>query len=104
MNTNQMSFNFVQSDKQAKHYENLNRRLSKVEFSKLDSRTPYQGKKRCFGEYKCQKCLKMWKSANSRANESQKCSVCQNQVFPEKQVTYFLVFIFKFSNNFCSFY
>ena len=48
--------------------------------------TPYQGKKRCFGEYKCPRCLKEWKSSNSRANEPQMCTGCHNKVFPHKQV------------------
>lgn len=47
--------------------------------------TPYQGNKRCFGEYTCQRCNKQWKSANSRSNESQRCTCCGQQVFPMKQ-------------------
>jgi hypothetical protein len=48
--------------------------------------TPYQGKKRCFGEFKCEKCGKEWKSSNSKANETQTCSSCFNQCYPFKQI------------------
>ena len=47
--------------------------------------TPYQGKKRCFGEYRCQRCMKTWKSANSRANEPQVCTNCHASVYAMKQ-------------------
>lgn len=50
------------------------------------SQTPYQGKKRCFGEYKCKACLNTWRSANSRSNEYQKCSKCGANVYPLRQV------------------
>ncbi len=49
--------------------------------------TPYQGKKRCFGEYNCTNCGKSWSSANSRSNEFQKCTKCNTQVYPSKQVS-----------------
>ena len=55
---------------------------------KINPLTSYQGKKRCFGEYKCHVCLKTWKSANSRANESQLCTRCYAQVFPIKQKSF----------------
>lgn len=47
--------------------------------------TPYQGKKRCFGEYKCPNCDRKWMSCNSYANQPQKCLKCQINVFPSKQ-------------------
>jgi hypothetical protein len=47
--------------------------------------TPYQGKKRCFGEFECSTCKKVWKSANSKANTPQQCTKCQNLVYPKKQ-------------------
>lgn len=47
--------------------------------------TPYQGKKRCFGEFVCQSCGKSWKSANSKANTPQECTRCHTFVFPSKQ-------------------
>ncbi|XP_049950797.1 zinc finger CCHC domain-containing protein 24-like [Schistocerca serialis cubense] len=47
--------------------------------------TPYQGKKRCFGEYKCPKCKRKWMSGNSWANMSQQCIKCHVHVFPHKQ-------------------
>jgi len=66
-----------------------NKSLFKVEVC-LDNggkeiKTPYQGKKRCFGEFKCQACGKEWKSANSRANETQTCTRCYMQVLPIRQ-------------------
>ncbi|XP_011503020.1 PREDICTED: zinc finger CCHC domain-containing protein 24-like [Ceratosolen solmsi marchali] len=47
--------------------------------------TPYQGKKRCFGEYKCPKCKRKWMSGNSWANMSQQCIKCHINVYPHKQ-------------------
>lgn len=47
--------------------------------------TPYQGVKRCFGEFKCQKCKRKWMSANSWANHSQMCIKCKLPIFPFKQ-------------------
>ena len=47
--------------------------------------TPYQGRRRSFGEFECPKCLKTWASANSWANTGQKCSVCFILVYPHKQ-------------------
>lgn len=52
---------------------------------KASNPTPYQGKKRCFGEFACQNCGKNWKSANSKANTPQECTRCHNFVFPSKQ-------------------
>ncbi|CAK8686341.1 unnamed protein product [Clavelina lepadiformis] len=47
--------------------------------------TPYQGKKRCFGEYKCPKCKRKWMSGNSWANMGQDCIKCHINVYPHKQ-------------------
>ncbi|XP_048761558.1 zinc finger CCHC domain-containing protein 24-like isoform X4 [Ostrea edulis] len=47
--------------------------------------TPYQGKKRCFGEYKCPKCKRKWMSGNSWANTGQSCIKCNIMVYPHKQ-------------------
>ncbi|XP_057215182.1 zinc finger CCHC domain-containing protein 24-like [Triplophysa rosa] len=47
--------------------------------------TPYQGKKRCFGEYKCPKCKRKWMSGNSWANMGQECIKCHINVYPYKQ-------------------
>ncbi|XP_071450502.1 zinc finger CCHC domain-containing protein 24-like [Hetaerina americana] len=47
--------------------------------------TPYQGKKRCFGEYKCPKCKRKWMSGNSWANMGQECIKCHINVYPQKQ-------------------
>lgn len=53
---------------------------------KGEGRTPYQGKKRCFGEYKCSKCKRKWMSGNSWANMSQACIKCHIEIYPHKQV------------------
>ena len=50
--------------------------------------TPYQGTKRCFGEFKCPRCKRKWKSGNSWANAGQDCVKCKIMVYPEKQVSY----------------
>ncbi|KAM6951674.1 zinc finger CCHC domain-containing protein 24-like isoform 2-T2 [Aplochiton taeniatus] len=52
---------------------------------KGDGLTPYQGKKRCFGEYKCPKCKRKWMSGNSWANMGQECIKCHINVYPHKQ-------------------
>ncbi|ODN01037.1 Zinc finger CCHC domain-containing protein 24 [Orchesella cincta] len=52
---------------------------------RTDSLTPYQGKKRCFGEYKCPKCKRKWMSGNSWANMGQECIKCHINVYPHKQ-------------------
>lgn len=48
--------------------------------------TPYQGKKRCYGLFKCTKCHRKWISCNSWANRSQSCIKCKIDVYPYKQV------------------
>lgn len=47
--------------------------------------TPYQGKKRCFGEYKCPSCKRKWMSGNSWSNMGQMCIKCSILVYPHKQ-------------------
>ncbi|KAA0193771.1 hypothetical protein HAZT_HAZT006105 [Hyalella azteca] len=49
--------------------------------------TPYQGKKRCFGEFRCTKCKRKWMSGNSWANCSQECIKCRIKVYPHKQLS-----------------
>lgn len=53
----------------------------------MEGLTPYQGKKRCFGEYKCPKCKRKWMSGNSWANMGQECIKCHINVYPHKQVS-----------------
>ncbi|XP_039756355.1 zinc finger CCHC domain-containing protein 24-like isoform X2 [Pararge aegeria] len=48
--------------------------------------TPYQGKKRCFGEYRCPQCKRRWMSANSWANSGQDCNKCRINVYPHRQM------------------
>ncbi|GAB0098051.1 zinc finger CCHC domain-containing protein 24-like [Sergentomyia squamirostris] len=52
---------------------------------KAEGKTPYQGKKRCFGEYKCPRCKRKWMSGNSWANMGQECIKCHVNVYPHKQ-------------------
>ncbi|KAJ3645212.1 hypothetical protein Zmor_022891 [Zophobas morio] len=52
---------------------------------KGEGKTPYQGRKRCFGEFKCPKCKRKWMSGNSWANIGQDCIKCQINVYPHKQ-------------------
>ncbi|XP_022917155.1 zinc finger CCHC domain-containing protein 24-like [Onthophagus taurus] len=52
---------------------------------KGEGKTPYQGRKRCFGEYKCPKCKRKWMSGNSWANKGQECIKCRINVFPHRQ-------------------
>ncbi|GBM51201.1 Zinc finger CCHC domain-containing protein 24 [Araneus ventricosus] len=47
--------------------------------------TPYQGNRRCFGEYRCPKCNRKWMSGNSWANMGQECTNCRINVYPHEQ-------------------
>ncbi|KAK6752180.1 hypothetical protein RB195_003539 [Necator americanus] len=51
-----------------------------------DELTPYQGRKKCYGEFQCQQCKRKWTSQNSVANEAQSCIKCHIPVFPHKQL------------------
>lgn len=51
----------------------------------LKNQTPYQGKRRCFGEYECPQCDRVWMSANSWANTGQQCQNCNIVVYPHTQ-------------------
>ncbi|KAI6175269.1 Zinc finger CCHC domain-containing protein 24 [Aphelenchoides bicaudatus] len=48
--------------------------------------TPYQGRKKCYGEFTCGVCKRRWTSQNSVANEAQNCIKCSLPVFPHKQL------------------
>ena len=48
-------------------------------------KTPYQGKKRVFGEFQCHKCNRKWASGNSWANAGQECQNCRIMVYPYHQ-------------------
>lgn len=61
--------------------------------------TPYQGKKRCFGEYKCPKCKRKWMSGNSWANMGQECIKCHINVYPHKQVQHSFHYIFQYRSH-----
>lgn len=54
--------------------------------SPYDELTPYQGRKKCYGEFTCQLCKRKWNSQNSVANEPQSCIKCHVPVFPHKQL------------------
>ena len=48
-------------------------------------KTPYQGKKRVWGEFRCPDCNRYWSSGHSWANMGQKCEVCDIMVYPYHQ-------------------
>lgn len=50
-----------------------------------ESKTPYKGRKRCFGEFHCSKCHRRWHSSNSWANMGQICNRCDSFVYPDRQ-------------------
>ena len=50
-----------------------------------DGLTPYQGKRRCFGEFRCRQCERVWMSGNSWANTGQLCKSCNITVLPHFQ-------------------
>uniref|UniRef100_A0A0N4ZBQ9 CCHC-type domain-containing protein n=1 Tax=Parastrongyloides trichosuri TaxID=131310 RepID=A0A0N4ZBQ9_PARTI len=54
--------------------------------SPYEELTPYQGRKKCYGEFQCQQCKRKWTSQNSVANEAQSCIKCHISVFPHKQL------------------
>lgn len=39
--------------------------------------TPYQGKKRSFGDFCCHQCDRTWSSGNPWADMGQKCKFCE---------------------------
>ncbi|CAH0563911.1 unnamed protein product [Brassicogethes aeneus] len=46
---------------------------------------PQEKVRRCFGEYKCPKCRRIWMSCNSWPNMGQECIKCLINVLPHKQ-------------------
>jgi len=54
--------------------------------SSYEELTPYQGRKKCYGEFTCGQCKRRWTSQNSVANEAQNCIKCALPVFPHKQL------------------
>lgn len=54
--------------------------------SPYEELTPYQGRKKCYGEFQCEQCKRKWTSQNSVANEAQSCIKCHVPVFPHKQL------------------
>jgi hypothetical protein len=54
--------------------------------SPFEELTPYQGRKKCYGEFQCQQCKRKWNSQNSVANEAQSCIKCHILVYPHKQL------------------
>ncbi|XP_064404552.1 zinc finger CCHC domain-containing protein 24-like [Halichondria panicea] len=51
----------------------------------MSQRTPYQGKSRVWGEFRCTECSHYWASGNSWANCGQKCKTCDIMVYPFHQ-------------------
>ncbi|XP_063541063.1 zinc finger CCHC domain-containing protein 24-like [Cydia strobilella] len=58
----------------------------KKQNKKVECLTPYQGKKRCFGQFKCPTCNRTWVSSHSWANFGQNCTKCQINVYPHIQM------------------
>ncbi|KAI1285254.1 Zinc finger CCHC domain-containing protein 24 [Halotydeus destructor] len=56
-----------------------------LEYNQVGCKTPYQGPKRCFGEFRCPDCGRSWMSGNSWANAGQECQSCKIMVYPHKQ-------------------
>lgn len=81
--------------------------ISKETFSESESEsenssgllTPYQGKRRCFGQFCCDECNRSWFSANSWANTAQMCQLCDIRVYPFKQVSKSTIWEFVHSNQ-----
>ena len=46
--------------------------------------TPYQGIKRCYGEFQCSRCKRRWSSCRRYCNEGQDCRKCKIPVYPYK--------------------
>lgn len=64
---------------------------------KKEGCTPYQGRKRCFGEYNCPVCSRRWMSGNSWANTSEWMSVITiNSMHSVVMKCMFVVFCFFF--------
>ncbi|XP_030028238.2 zinc finger CCHC domain-containing protein 24 [Manduca sexta] len=56
-----------------------------INMSSQKGSTPYKGSRRCFGEYRCTQCNRMWMSGNSWANYGQECTNCKIMVMAHKQ-------------------
>jgi len=56
-----------------------------VPYDRLIGLTKYQGEDRVFGSFKCHKCTRMWHSAYSWKNSSQKCEACMIDIYPFDQ-------------------
>ncbi|XP_037068682.1 zinc finger CCHC domain-containing protein 24-like [Pollicipes pollicipes] len=52
---------------------------------KTGVKTPYQGKRRAFGEYQCCECRRLWQSSRSWANMAQECQSCRIRIYPHRQ-------------------
>lgn len=61
----------------------LSTEYSTVEMSA--QKTPYQGKRRVWGEFRCPTCNHTWNSGNSWANMGQQCKSCNINVYPYHQ-------------------
>ena len=78
--------NLINSDQQSISVQHQDHpQTQKPENNAGPNLTPYQGQKRCFGEFKCHKCKRKWMSGNSWANTSQQCIKCRLPIFPVKQ-------------------
>lgn len=60
--------------------------MRKLYGNKRNKLTPYQGKNRAFGSFRCNYCLRHWYSGNSWANHYQVCKGCNREVYPYRQI------------------
>ncbi|KAG6453871.1 hypothetical protein O3G_MSEX008379 [Manduca sexta] len=58
---------------------------NKAPVTELKMSSSYTGSGRCFGEYRCKKCNRMWMSGNSWVGYGQECTNCKIMVMPHKQ-------------------
>lgn len=80
----------VADGKQPARRRRRNRRGKKKDAEPSDpmKKTPYQGTRRCFGDFKCPNCENQWSSGNSWANMGQECLDCCINVYPHRQVRF----------------
>jgi hypothetical protein len=66
--------------------------------------TPYQGRHRAYGAFRCQRCNRTWNSSYSWANTGQQCMSCDDMVYPhmQRRLRMWVSDIGSSSNVFCS--
>ena len=61
------------------------RKTPSYKSNRQEQKTPYQGKRRVWGEFCCPECDRRWNSGNSWANMGQECKKCKIMVYPHHQ-------------------